>query len=127
MNMERWMKRSIPLAAATLIGAVPALFAQGRTLFEWSGRVDREKQIVMRGSNLWTREVGRTEPGRDHSRAFTTLPRQDGQVSVQLRDGRGNVDVIQQPNSQNGYTTIVRIVDGRSGSDNYRLTAFWQG
>ena len=54
------------------------------------------------------------------------MPRQDGEVVAQVLNGRGNVDVIQQPTSQNGYTTIVRIVDNAGGSDNYRVTAYWQ-
>jgi hypothetical protein len=55
-----------------------------------------------------------------------TMPRRDGQVTVQLLNGRGDVEVLQQPASQNNYTTIVRIQDPRSGSDNYRLAAYWQ-
>ena len=54
------------------------------------------------------------------------MPRQDGEVVAQTLNGRGNVDVIQQPTSQNGYTTVIRIVDNASGSDNYRVTAYWQ-
>ena len=45
---------------------------------------------------------------------------------MQVLNGRGDVDVIQQPSAQNNYTTIVRIQDPRSGSDNYRLAAYWQ-
>ena len=48
------------------------------------------------------------------------MPRQDGEVVAQVLNGRGNVDVIQQPTSQNGYTTVIRIVDNAGGSDNYR-------
>jgi len=114
------------MAAVALVGAAPVLFAQGQELFEWNGRVDREVQITMRGNNLRTVDIGQTEPGRARSRAFSMLPRQDGQVSVQVLNGRGNVDVIQQPSAQNGYATTVRIQDPRGGADNYRLVAYWQ-
>lgn len=100
---------------------------QGMELFEWNGRVDREIQVVMRGNNLWTNQVGQTESPRARTRTYSRLPNQDGQVMVRVLNGRGNVDVIQQPTRQNGYTTIVRLVDGRSGSDDYRLVAYWQG
>ena len=70
MRTQRWIQRAIPLAAAALVGATPALFAQwgrtqnqGQELFEWAGRVDREVQIVMRGNQLSTRNVGNTETG----------------------------------------------------------------
>jgi len=44
-----------------------------------------------------------------------------------MLNGRGQVDVIQQPSRQNDYTTIVRVRDDRSGSADYRLAAYWQG
>jgi hypothetical protein len=124
--MQRWIQRSVPLAAVALVGAAPMLFAQGQELFEWNGRVDREVQITMRGSSLRTANIGQTEPGRARSRTFSTLPNQNGLVNVQVLNGRGNVDVIEQPSAQNGYTTTIRIQDPRGGSDNYRLVAYWQ-
>jgi hypothetical protein len=128
MSRQRWIQRSVPFAAVALVAAAPMMLAQGQgqELFEWNGRVDREVQITMRGNNLWTTPIGQTEPGRARSRAMSVLPRQDGQVTVQLLNGRGNVDVIQQPNAQNGYTTTIRIQDPRGGADNYRLVAYYQ-
>jgi hypothetical protein len=126
MKVQRWIQRSMPLAMVLVGGAAPVLLAQDQQLFEWSGRVDREVQIVMRGSNVSTNRIGQTEPGRPRIREMSALPRQNGQVDVRLLAGRGSVDVIQQPSAQNGYTTIVRIVDPRSGSDSYRLAAYWQ-
>jgi len=133
MRTQRWITRAIPLAAAALVGATPALFAQwgrtqnqGQELFEWAGRVDREVQIVMRGNQLSTRNVGNNETGRARSRVMMQMPRQDGEVVAQMLDGRGDVDVIQQPSQQNGYTTVIRIIDRAGGADNYRVTAYWQ-
>jgi hypothetical protein len=133
MRTQRWIQRTFPLAAAAIVGAAPMAFAQwgvarqsGQELFEWTGRVDREVQIVMRGNQVSTRNVGNNETGRARSRVMMDLPRRDGQVAAQLLSGRGNVDVIQQPTSQNGYTTIVRVTDASGGSDNYRVAAFWQ-
>ena len=40
---------SLPLSAAALAVSASSLFAQGRPLFEWSGRVDREVRITMHG------------------------------------------------------------------------------
>jgi hypothetical protein len=133
MRTQRWIQRAIPLAAAALVGATPTVFAQwgrtqtqGQELFEWSGRVDREVQIVMRGNQISTRNVGNNETGRARSRVMMQMPRQDGEVIAQVMNGRGNVDVIQQPTSQNGYMTVVRIVDNAGGSDNYRVAAYWE-
>jgi hypothetical protein len=135
MTMYRQISRSFSLGVAALVGVTSVAAAQwnqngprnGRELFEWRGSVDREVQIFMRGDRVWTRNVGRTEPNNDRSRTLSTLPRQQGDVVVRLVDGRGDVDVIQQPSARNDYTTIVRIRDQRSGSDGYRLAAYWQG
>jgi hypothetical protein len=136
MNMQRLISRSIPLTTALLMAAAPTLSAQwdrdrssdpqGRRLFDWTGRVDREIQIVMRGDNVWTRDVRGNENERSRTRTAGELPRRDGQVTVRLTDGRGDVDVIQQPSSRNSYTTVVRIRDRSSGADRYRLSAYWQ-
>jgi hypothetical protein len=135
MNMHRLISRSLPLVAGALAGIAPVAAAQwdnhdsrsGQELFEWRGAVDREVQIVMRDNRVWTNNVGRTEPNNERSRAMSPLPRRDGEVVVRMVDGRGDVDVIQQPTSGNAYTTIVRIRDPRGGSDVYRLAAYWRG
>jgi hypothetical protein len=134
MNMHRLISRSLPLVAGALAGIAPVAAAQwnisdnrnGQELFEWRGAVDREVQIVMRGNRVWTNNVGRTEPNNERSRTMSPLPRQEGEVVVRMEDGRGDVDVIQQPTSGNGYTTIGRIRDPRGGSDNDRLAAYWR-
>src|SRR5262245_29318186 len=135
MKMQRWIQRSLSLGVVAVVGFAPIAAAQwgqqyprqGRELFEWRGTVDREVQIVMRGDRVWTNNIGRTEPNDDRSRAFGSLPRADGDVFLQVADGRGSVQVIQQPNARNGYTTIVRILDPRSGQDSYRVVAYWRG
>lgn len=141
MTVQRWMLRSAPLAVAALVGAAPLAAAQwpilsnprvmandrGSQLFEWTGQVDREVQIVMRGSNVWTKAIGQNERPRARTREYGRLPNANGRVVVERLGGRGSVDVIQQPSRQNDYTTIVRIRDTQSGSSNYRLAAYWQG
>ena len=76
MTMLRWIRQSVPLATVVLASAAPMALAQWgrqeprseRELFEWNGSVDREKQIVMRGSQVWTNDVGRTEPRAERAR-----------------------------------------------------------
>lgn len=129
MNMQRWIQRSIPFATVALIGAAPMALAQqraGQEVFQWTGPVDREVQITMRGSEIWTRKVGNSESNRTRARVISQLPRRDGELVVQTLNGRGDVDVIQQPSSQNGYTAIVRIRDPRGGSDNYQIAGYWE-
>ena len=116
---------SLPLSAAALAVSASSLFAQGRPLFDWSGRVDREVRITMHGRDARTQMADRSPFQRSRLNVETALPQRDGRVTVRVQDGRGDVDVIQQPTARNDYTTIVRVVDRSSGADNYRLTAYW--
>jgi hypothetical protein len=124
------------MATALVAGSASLSWAQwgnvgnngrGAELFEWNGSVDREVQITMRGNRMYTNNIGATESGRYNARPFGSIPRQNGQVVVQVMNGRGDVDVIQQPSAQNGYSTTVRIRDPRSGSDRYRVVAYYEG
>jgi hypothetical protein len=123
MTVQRWTSNAGALAL-TLIAA--PLAAQSRQLFTWTGRVDREVQITMRDRDVWSRGVGRDDDGRARTRVESALPRYAGFVRVETIDGRGDVDVVQQPNARNDYTTIIRVRDRSSGSDRYRLSAYWE-
>lgn len=116
---------SLPLSVTALAVSASSLFAQGRPLFDWSGRVDREVRIVMHGRDARTQTSDRAPFERSRLNVATALPQREGRVSVQVQDGRGDVDVVQQPSQRNDYTTIVRIRDRSSGVDNYRVTAYW--
>jgi hypothetical protein len=116
---------TLPLSAAAIAVSASSLFAQGRPLFDWSGRVDREVRIMMHGRDARTENSSRSPVTRSRIDIATALPQRDGRVTVRVQDGRGDVDVVQQPSARNDYTTIVRIRDRSSGIDNYRVTAFW--
>ena len=122
MTMFRSTLRTFSVALPLLAASAPALMAQ-RTLFTWTGRVDREMQITMRGRDVWTNGVNRDDRGRVSVQSM--LPRTDGYVRVQALDGRGDVSVVQQPSAANSYTTIVRVRDRSRGSDRYRVAAYW--
>jgi hypothetical protein len=119
--------RRTSLSATLLIAASASILsAQGRRLFEWTGDVDREVQIIMRGRDIWTRDRGNREASRHWERINGALPRTDGYVVVRMEDGRGDADVVQQPSARNNYTTIVRVRDRRGGADRYSLDAYWR-
>ena len=113
---------AVSLLAVRAAHAAPVI---DRTLFTWSGRVDREVYITMRGRDVRTRGVDAGLPNR--ARITEALPRNRGDVEVQLLDGRGDVDVVEQPSARNGYAATIRIRDPRGGADSYRVTAYWTG
>ena len=116
---------TLPLSVAAIAVSASPVFAQGRPLFDWSGRVDREVRITMHGRDARTQTTSRSPVTRSRIDVATALPQRDGRVTVRVQDGRGDVDVVQQPSARNDYTTIVRIRDRSSGIDNYRVTALW--
>lgn len=126
MTMIRSTLRSLSVALPLLAAGAPALLAQNRSLFTWSGRVDREVQITMRGRDVWTNGADASDGARSRVNVASALPHTDGYVRVQTDNGRGDVSVVQQPAAWNNYTTIVRLRDSRSGADRYRIDAYWE-
>jgi hypothetical protein len=100
-------------------------YTQGREIFTWTGTVDREVEITMRNRSISVRGVNGGED-RGRAQVLSAIPRDEGRVDVRVQDGRGDVNVIQQPSARNDYTTIVRIRDRSSGADRYRVFASWQ-
>lgn len=120
------------MLSATLAGgmviaatATPAR-ADGLQLFTWSGTVDREAIIVMRGAFLETRGDGFDSFREPRYRVTEALPRANGSISIARADGRGDIEVIEQPSSFNGYTARVRVRDRQRGADRYRLVVTWE-
>jgi len=103
-----------------------------RQLFTWRGNVDAGARIYIRGDMVRAENLNGNSNGRGRARAFgkvdmdRALPRRDGTVRVELLDGRGRVDVVQQPSARNDYTAILQVRDWRGGKDRYRLVAYFQ-
>ena len=128
-NFGLWLVRhtlALSVAAAPL-GALPGdpPFVRGpeRVLFTWSGVVDRELWLTMRGGDLREGGIERWLPSR--TRVLSPLPYGRGLVLVRIDGGRGYVEVMDQPGPWNGYAVTIRILDPRGGATGYRLTAFW--
>lgn len=111
-----------PMAAVAAVASRASAGRADRALFTWTGRVDREVLIVVRGRDVRTRGFDASLPNR--ARVASALPRSNANVIVRLNDGRGDVDVIEQPSARNGYQAVVRVRDPRAGADNYRITAY---
>ena len=97
-----------------------------REVFRWQGRVDREVRIQLQGGRSYVQPMGNREVHNDNGRLLGGLPHQDGILRVERIEGRGDVDVIEQPTASNGYHATLRVRDPRSGAANYRIIAYWQ-
>ncbi|MES2522416.1 MAG: hypothetical protein V4617_06950 [Gemmatimonadota bacterium] len=126
MSLSRRTIRMFP-AVAGLLAATAATAAADQPLFTWTGTVDREVYLVLRGRNVETRGVDSRLP--NDARVTGSIPRnaRTGDVQVRLESGRGVASVIEQPTARNNYQTVVRIQDPSGGADRYRVVAYWTG
>ncbi|MGI9054945.1 MAG: hypothetical protein ACR2F2_03995 [Pyrinomonadaceae bacterium] len=92
----------------------------------WRGTVDDVVRIKIQGSDLSIETVS----GRSYSEgsfSFTSpLPDAEVAVGVNKKEGRGTVEVIQQPNESNDFTAVIEIKDTKGGAKEYQLEIFWQ-
>jgi hypothetical protein len=101
--------------------------AGGRTeVYEWQGTVDKEIQIQLRGNRASVQPIGVGDMRASRGHVINGLPQRNGTLVVQRLAGRGDVDVIEQPSSRNGYTATIRIRDSRGGADNYRIAVYFE-
>ncbi|HJS74663.1 MAG TPA: hypothetical protein VJ921_10270 [Vicinamibacteria bacterium] len=93
--------------------------------FRWRGRVDIGCDIEVQGKRHIVKDAGGSGTREKGATFSEPLPRSEVPVSVEKRDGRGDVEIIQTPDSSNGYTAILRIEDSKSGSDDYDIELRW--
>jgi hypothetical protein len=97
-----------------------------REVFRWQGRVDKEVRIQLQGGRSYVQAIGNREVRNGNGKMLGGLPHEDGVLRVERIEGRGDIDVIQQPTASNGYTATLRVRDPSSGAANYRIVAVWQ-
>jgi hypothetical protein len=97
-----------------------------REVFRWQGLVDKEVRIQLQGGRSYVQPIGNREVRNGNGQMLGGLPHQDGILRIERIEGRGDIDVIQQPTAANGYQATLRVRDPRSGASNYRLVAVWQ-
>lgn len=92
----------------------------------WRGRVDNDVELSVQGNRVRSRERGGSPTVNEQVSFSSPLPRADVRVSVSKRDGRGQVSVVEQPNSSNNYTALIKIDDDKGGADDYEIEVEWK-
>jgi hypothetical protein len=93
--------------------------------FRWRGRVDVGCEIEIQGSQYQVTDAGGSGT-RERGATFSDpLPHSEVPLSVEKRDGRGDVELIQTPDAGNGYTAIIQIEDTKGGADDYEIELRW--
>jgi hypothetical protein len=92
----------------------------------WVGTVDDTVEVQVHGDDVRTVTVSGKGAWHVTQNVYGRLP-VDRPVRVFLHDyqGRGRVRVVQQPDSSNGFTAIVRVRDPEPGSGRYHFDLTW--
>ena len=91
----------------------------------WSGTVDNEVFVTVVNRRAFTTAVrGRnvTDQQVDFSGA---LPRREVITRIENVEGRGRVEMMEQPTSDNGFAAKVRVIDTGNGASFHRFTLAW--
>lgn len=126
MRLIRWTSSSVLASAALLSAPFSPASAYERNLLVWTSRVDREVIIQIRGRDVATRGSGLDASYSPRVNMNQSLPKEPGIVRAFLENGRGDVDVLENPSPRNNYTAVIRVRDARAGQDNYRIVVTYE-
>lgn len=101
------------------------VYGQQRVM-RWSGSIDGDTRISLQRGQIGYRVVTGGQPQNVRSAFDQSLDRRSGQLTVTVRQGRGLVQVVEQPSSWNNYTAVVRVLDGPGGYGHYDFDLLWQ-
>jgi hypothetical protein len=99
----------------------------GANLMRWSGRVDGRVRVSVQGDRAWTTRVQGGPVVGEQVNFGGALPNRNlSDVNVRKLQGRNDVQMIQRPSPENGYTFIFEINDSDSGADDYVVEVNWR-
>jgi hypothetical protein len=97
-----------------------------QSMLHWSGNVDGELEIRVQNGRVDYRTLSGAQPTSVRADRGNSAARNAGRVAVAQNQGRGSVTVLQQPASNNGYTTVIRVRDPQGGYGFYDFNLITQ-
>jgi hypothetical protein len=97
----------------------------GEERLTWTGQIDEEVIIQCRANECTPQTVRGSSARGDRYQFSRSLPGSEVRVSLDDVQGRGDVQLIEQPAPQNAYMAKVRIRDQESGYGEYSFSLFW--
>jgi hypothetical protein len=113
------------LGVVLLLGRAVGLGAQDRPQFVWQGQVDGKIILHLAGKRLAVQVQDGAPVERQKFHFSDALPESRQAVRLEVLEGRGSVQVIDQPNIENHYTLAVSIQDLQSGASFYSIALYW--
>ncbi|HLH18031.1 MAG TPA: hypothetical protein VKX45_12460 [Bryobacteraceae bacterium] len=89
-------------------------------------QVDNEAEVTVRGDMVFVRTLAGRDPWDDGSECNAPLP--DHEVSgfrFEVKDGRGQIRLLEEPSRRNGYGAAVAIRDPEGGVGRYHFRLSW--
>jgi hypothetical protein len=94
---------------------------------EFRGRVDDEVILYVRRDEISSETIRGRNVQVESFRFSQPLPdRVLRGFSMNQRDGRGAVELLEEPSRENGWTAVIRILDDKSGDDRYHFDLNWR-
>lgn len=99
--------------------------AQRTPQLTWQGYITGGADLYIRGRSVDPQ--GRTTGAVDRPRVSfrNPLPEAGQQVELEVRRGRGQVDIVEQPAADNEFSAIVRITPPETEPELYVLDFYW--
>ncbi len=91
----------------------------------WSGTVDGSDLIKIHGDRVWIEHLAANPIQNAHFELPNPLPAANVNLQLRQMQGRGRVQIVEQPSPRNNYTATVRIDDPQSGPDFYSFELTW--
>jgi hypothetical protein len=87
--------------------------------------VDDEVFVLLRGRQFFSTAVRGRTVYNQQTDITNPMPRRPVNVTLQDVQGRGHIEIAEQPDSSNNFTAKVRITDPESGAGAYAFTMAW--
>ena len=91
----------------------------------WKGRVDDDVRITIRGGTAELQTLGGTPYNNGQPNFSASLPSRRVNVTLNVKKGRGEVFIEQQPSRDNDFSVVVRIKDTKGGASDYEFEITW--
>ena len=90
-------------------------------------RVDGEAEVSVRGDMVSVRTISGRDARDDGSECNEPLPtRAVSDFNYEVRDRRGDIELLSEPTQRSGNRAVVRIRDNEGGEGRYHFRLTWQ-
>lgn len=120
--MRTFLSAAAAFGVTALTLAAPVAAHAGA--LNWSGDVDDTAIVHISHDRVWTTSSMKGVRNESSDVRGRLDDRRD-RIRVARVQGRGNVQVIEQPNRRNHYTAAVRIRDYQPGAGHYHVVLTW--